>query len=111
MLDAESVDVIQLDATCCKGFTGFVKAAAIAASFGCLVSAHCAPPLHMQVACAVPQFRHVEYFHDHARIEAMLFDGFIRPKDGELTPDRWRTGMGLLFGHADAERFLVWRSQ
>jgi hypothetical protein len=65
----------------------------------------------MHVGCAIPQFRHVEYFHDHARIEAMLFDGFIPPKDGYLTPDRSRPGLGLVFRRPDAERFLVWRSK
>lgn len=111
MLEFESVDVLQLDATRCKGLTGFLAGAAIAASFGFPISAHCAPSLHMHVGCAIPKFRHVEYFHDHARIEAMLFDGFIPPKDGELKPDRSRPGMGLLFKHADAERFVTWRSK
>ena len=111
MIEAGSVDVIQLDATRCKGFTGFLEGAAVAASFGCPISAHCAPSLHMHVACAVSQFRHVEYFHDHARIEAMLFDGFIPPRNGELRPDRSRAGLGLKFKHRDAERFLVWRSK
>ena len=111
MLEAQAVDVIQLDATRCKGFTGFLEGAAVAASFGCPISAHCAPSLHMHVGCAVPKFRHVEYFHDHARIEATLFDGFIPPRDGELKPDRSRPGMGLVFRHSDAERFLTWRSK
>jgi len=111
MIQASSVDVIQLDATRCKGFTGFLEGAAVAASFGCPISAHCAPSLHMHVGCVVPHFRHVEYFHDHARIEAMLFEGFISPKDGELKPDRSCAGMGLVFKHHDAERFLSWRSQ
>jgi L-alanine-DL-glutamate epimerase-like enolase superfamily enzyme len=111
MLEAEAVDVIQLDATRCKGFTGFIEAAAVAGSFGCPISAHCAPSLHMHVGCAIPQFRHVEYFHDHVRIEAMLFDGFLPPIDGELRPDRSRPGMGLVFKRPDAERFLVWRNK
>lgn len=111
MLEAEAVDVIQLDATRCKGFSGFLDAAAVASNFGCPISAHCAPSLHMHVGCAIPQFRHVEYFHDHARIEAMLFEGFIPPKDGDLRPDRSRPGMGLVFKRMDAERFLVWRSK
>ncbi|MGA9243561.1 MAG: enolase C-terminal domain-like protein [Silvibacterium sp.] len=111
MLEAESVDVLQLDATRCKGFTGFLEAAAIASSFGYPLSAHCAPSLHMHIGCAVPKFRHVEYFHDHARIEEMLFDGFIPPKDGGLKPDRSRRGMGLIFKRSDAERFVTWRSK
>lgn len=111
MLESQAVDVLQLDATRCKGFTGFLEGAAIAASFGCPISAHCAPSLHMHVGCALPKFRHVEYFHDHARIEAMFFDGFIPPSDGELKPDRSRPGMGLIFKHPDAEGFLTWRSK
>jgi L-alanine-DL-glutamate epimerase-like enolase superfamily enzyme len=107
MLEAEAVDVLQLDATRCKGFTGFLQGAAIAASFGCPLSAHCAPSLHMHVACAVPGFRHIEYFHDHARVEQMLFDGFIAPVGGRLTPDRSRPGLGLTFKRKDAQRFAV----
>lgn len=107
MLEAGAVDVLQLDATRCKGFTGFLEGAAIAASFGCPTSAHCAPSLHMHVGCAVPGFRNVEYFHDHARIEQMLFDGFISPVDGKLTPDRTRPGLGLAFKRKDAERFAI----
>ena len=111
MLQGEAVDVVQLDATRCKGFTGFLEGVAVAASFGIPISAHCAPSLHMHVGCAVSNFRHVEYFHDHARIEEMLFDGFTPPRDGALKPDRSRTGMGLIFKHTDAERFLTWRSK
>ena len=107
MLEAGAVDVLQLDATRCEGFTGFLQGAAIAASFGCPISAHCAPSLHMHVGCAVPGFRHVEYFHDHARIEQILFDGFIAPVNGRLTPDRSRPGLGLEFKRKDAERFAV----
>jgi len=107
MLEAGAVDVLQLDATRCKGFTGFLQGAAIAGSFGCPLSAHCAPTLHMHVACAVPNFRNVEYFHDHVRIERMLFDGFIAAKDGRLEPDRSAPGLGLTFKRKDAEQYEV----
>ena len=107
MLEAQAVDVLQLDATRCKGFSGFLQGAAIAASFGCPISAHCAPSLHMHVGCAVTGFRNVEYFHDHARIERMLFDGFVSPVNGQLTPDRSCAGLGLIFKRQDAERFAV----
>jgi L-alanine-DL-glutamate epimerase-like enolase superfamily enzyme len=108
MLDAEAVDVLQLDATRCRGFTGFLQSAAVASSFGMPLSAHCAPSLHMHVGCAVPGLRNIEYFHDHARIERILFDGFIAPdKDGKLQPDRSRVGLGLCFKRTDAERFAA----
>jgi L-alanine-DL-glutamate epimerase-like enolase superfamily enzyme len=107
MLDARAVDVLQADATRCGGFTGFMCAAAIAASYGIPLSAHCAPSLHMHAACAVPGFRNVEYFFDHARIEERFFDGFIAPKDGRLTPDQSRAGLGLVFKRQVAQRFAA----
>lgn len=108
MLEAEAVDVLQIDATRCKGFTGFLEGAAVAASFGCPVSAHCAPTLHTHIGSVVSNFRHVEYFHDHVRIEKMLFDGFIEARNGQLQPDFSCPGLGLTFKRKDAERYLVW---
>jgi hypothetical protein len=58
------------------------------------------------VACSVIPLRHLEYFHDHARIEQMLFEGALSPVDGALRPDLSRPGMGLEFKKSDAERFL-----
>ena len=107
MLEADAVDVLQLDATRCGGFTGFLEAAAVARSFGRPISAHCAPSLHMHAGCATPGFRHVEYFHDHARIEQMLFDGFVYPRDGRMEPDRSAPGLGLTFKRKDAQRFAA----
>lgn len=107
MLEAEAVDVLQLDATRCGGFTGFLQGVAVAQSFGCPLSAHCAPTLHMHVGCAVPNFRHVEYFHDHVRIEEMLFDGFIAAKNGRLAPDSSAPGLGLTFKRQDAKRYAA----
>jgi len=107
MLEAQAVDVLQIDGTRSKGFTGFLQGAAIAASFGCPISAHCAPTLHMHIGCALPNFRHIEYFHDHVRIERMLFDGFIPAKNGAMQPDRSAPGLGLAFKHKDAQRYLA----
>jgi hypothetical protein len=61
----------------------------------------------MHVGCAVPNFRHIEYFHDHARIERMFFDGFISPQRGRLGPDRSSPGLGLTFKHQDAARYAA----
>lgn len=107
MLAAGAVDVLQADATRCRGFTGFLEAAAIAASFGTPLSAHCAPTLHMHVGCAVPALKHIEYFHDHVRIEQMFFDGFIPQKNGSLTPDLSRPGLGFVLKRKDAERYAA----
>jgi hypothetical protein len=42
-----------------------------------------------------------------ARIERMLFDGVVEPRDGALRPDLNRPGLGLDFRRADASRYAV----
>jgi hypothetical protein len=68
------------------------------------LSAHCGPSVHAHPCCAVPRLRHLEYFHDHARIERMLFDGVLEPVQGKLRPDLSRPGNGLELKRAEAER-------
>lgn len=105
LLEANAVDVLQADATRCGGVTGFLQAAALCDAAHLPLSAHCAPAVHLHVACAAPRLRHIEWFHDHARIEAMLFDGAPRVRDGHIEPDLSRPGCGLAFRHADAQRY------
>ena len=96
LLDAGAVDCLQVDVTRCGGYTGFLYAAALAEQHGLEISAHCAPQASAHVCCAVPHFRHIEYFHDHVRIERMLFEGALEPDGGALRPDRSRPGHGLV---------------
>ena len=99
------VDCLQADATRCGGITGFLRAGAVAAAFDLDLSAHCAPSAGVAACCAVPRFRHLEYFHDHVRLEPLLFDGVLDPVDGALEPDRSRPGNGLELKRGDAERY------
>ena len=107
MLAAESVDVLQADVTRCGGVTGMLAAAAICEARNVPFSCHCAPAIHTHVAAAVTNLLHIEYFHDHARIERMLFDGLPRLHDGALWPDHSRPGMGLEFRRQDAQVYAV----
>jgi L-alanine-DL-glutamate epimerase-like enolase superfamily enzyme len=107
MLQAGAVDVLQADATRCAGISGFLRAGALCEAFNLPLSAHCAPSLHAHPACSARPLRHIEYFHDHVRIESMLFDGALKPVAGALRPDPSRPGMGLEFKHKDAERYRV----
>jgi L-alanine-DL-glutamate epimerase-like enolase superfamily enzyme len=107
MVDAQAVDCLQVDVTRCGGITEWLRAAAVAAARGLQVSGHCAPNLHAHVAAAVPNFRHLEYFHDHARIETMLFDGALDPSGGVLRPDQSRPGLGLALKDANCARYRV----
>ncbi len=107
MLDAGAVDVLQADATRCAGYSGFLRAAALCEARSLPLSAHTAPALHVPVCCASACVRHIEYFHDHARVEDMLLDGAPRPEGGVLKPDLSRPGHGLSLKAADAERYRV----
>lgn len=107
MVTAQAVDCLQVDVTRCGGYTCWLRAAAIAAASGLEVSGHCAPALHAQVAGAIPNLRHLEFFHDHSRLEAMLFDGVLTPKRGVLVPDSSCPGHGYIFRQADAACFRV----
>ena len=98
MLEAGAVDVLQADATRCGGITGFLQVGALcearcAAAVGPLRPVAARPP----VLRRLPSFRHLEYFHDHDRIEHMLFDGALTPVEGALRPDLSRPGLGLEF--------------
>ncbi|WP_265502866.1 enolase C-terminal domain-like protein [Paracoccus beibuensis] len=106
MLATGSVDVLQADATRCLGITGFLQAATLAEVHHVPMSAHCAPALHTTIGASVPNLRHLEWFADHVRIEAMLFDGAPTPRAGTVSPASDRPGLGLVFKDADAERFV-----
>lgn len=109
MLSAQAIDVIQADVTRCGGFTGFLEAAALADAHGLPLSCHCAPALHATVGCAAQRVLNLEYFHDHVRIEHMLFDGCPEPRDGVIAPERSCPGLGLTLKTSDAQQFSASR--
>jgi L-alanine-DL-glutamate epimerase-like enolase superfamily enzyme len=107
LLAAHAVDVLQADATRC-GITGFLQMATLCEAFQIPLSAHTAPALHAHLCCAANRARHVEYFHDHVRIEQMLFEGATtKHKNGFLQPDFSRPGLGLEFKRKDAAKFRI----
>ena len=105
LVEAGAVDCLQLDVTRCGGITEFLRGSALAAAHNLQISGHCAPNLHARVGVVVPNLRHVEYFHDHQRIERMFFDGALDPAGGVLTPDADQPGLGLILRESDAERY------
>lgn len=100
MLAAGVADMMQADASRCAGITGCLRAAVLCEAFHAPLSGHCAPALHLHAAFAAPGLRRLEWFHVHARIERMLFDGAIRP-------DLSRPGLGLQFKRADAAAYRI----
>ncbi|HEV7236202.1 MAG TPA: enolase C-terminal domain-like protein, partial [Ktedonobacteraceae bacterium] len=107
MLEAEAVVVLQADASRCAGITGFMRVGALVEARSMQLSAHCGPSLHVHPCCALNSFRHLEYFHDHARIEHMFFDGVLTPVQGALHPDLTRPGLGLELKRSDAAKYAV----
>ena len=111
MLEAGAVDVLQADATRCAGITGFLQADALCASYSMPLSAHTSPSIHAHACCGAQRAVNVEYFHDHARIEKMAFDGALGVTGGFLRPDLSRPGLGLVFKEADMQHYRVRDSQ
>ena len=107
LLEHGAVDVLQADATRCGGLTGFMAAAALCQAHGLPLSSHCAPSLHVAACCCAPTAVHMEWFHDHARIERMLLDGAPQPERGLLRPDRSRPSLGLEFKTQDAKEYAL----
>ncbi|AYQ91195.1 mandelate racemase [Burkholderia gladioli] len=107
LLASGAIDVLQADATRCGGISGFLAAAALAEAHHRDLSAHCAPALHRHVAGALARVRHIEWFHDHARVEQLLFDGAPVPRDGRVAADDGAPGLGLALKARDAEAYAL----
>ena len=107
MLDAGAVDVLQADVTRCGGITAFLRVDGLCRARCLPLSAHCAPAVSAHVCCAAETLVHLEYFHDHTRLEGMLFDGTLDPRGGFLEPDRDRAGLGLELPRGEVREFEV----
>ena len=107
MAAAGAVDCLQVDVTRCGGITELLRVVAVAAAHGLEVSGHCAPNQHAAVLAAVPNARHLEWFHDHARIEQRFFAGSLDPAGGEVRPRDNAVGTGLEWRPEAAAEFRV----
>ncbi|HWD84286.1 MAG TPA: enolase C-terminal domain-like protein [Solirubrobacteraceae bacterium] len=107
MLEAGAVDVQQADITRCAGVTGLMQVAGLCEGFQVPLSLHCGPAIHVHPGLSLDRLVHLEYFHDHIRIESILFEGGASLEAGALWPDLERPGNGLQFKREDAERYAV----
>ncbi len=107
MLEAGAVDVLQADVTRCAGITELLRADALCRAHGVPLSLHCGPAIHLHPALALSELCHLEYFHDHVRIEQLLFDGVVAPRDGALHPNLDRAGNGLELKREEAQRYAA----
>lgn len=107
LLDAGAVDCLQADVTRCGGISGLLQVGGLCAAHQVDLSGHCAPAASAHAFCGVPRLRHLEYFHDHVRLEAKVFDGTLSPMGGMLRPDPGRPGLGLEVRWPDIEPYRV----
>ncbi len=107
MLEAGAVDVLQADVTRCAGITELLRVDGLCRAQGLPLSLHCGPAIHLHPGLALGQLVHLEYFHDHVRIEHLLFDGVVSPRQGALHPDLSRPGNGLELKRSEAERYAA----
>jgi L-alanine-DL-glutamate epimerase-like enolase superfamily enzyme len=107
MLEAEAVDVQQADVTRCAGITELLRVDGLCRARSLPLSLHCGPAIHLHPGLALGQLVHLEYFHDHVRIEHLLFDGVVNPRQGALYPDLTRPGNGLELKRSEAERYAA----
>jgi L-alanine-DL-glutamate epimerase-like enolase superfamily enzyme len=108
MLAAGAVDCLQADPTRALGISGVLRVAALCDARSLDLSLHCAPQVSAHVGAAAWHLRHLEYFHDHVRIEGLAFDGVLSPeRGGVLRPDRSRPGLGLTVKDLDLERYRI----
>ena len=107
MLASDAVDVLQADIGRCAGLTEWLRVAATSAAFKTPFSAHCGPSIHVHAATVPPNLRHIEYFHDHVRVDHLLFDGVLEPHEGGLRPADDRLGLGLTLKERTPRPFRV----
>ncbi len=107
MVGADAVDCLQVDVTRCGGITEWSRIAAVAAAANLEISAHCAPNISTHAALATANFRHVEWFIDHHRIESTFFDGVLDPTGGTVRPSPSDTGHGMRLRPDAASRHRV----
>ena len=103
LLDA--VDVVQADVTRVGGVTSMLRVDGLCKARATPFSAHCAPAASAHVCAAMECVRHIEYFHDHVRVERIAFDGTLAPEGGALRPDRSRPGLGLELRREDLREY------
>jgi L-alanine-DL-glutamate epimerase-like enolase superfamily enzyme len=103
----EQVHVVQADVTRCGGITNLLRVGALCQAHQLPFSAHCVPNISAHACCAIQTLAHIEYFHDHVRIEERLFDGTLSPDGGALAPDLTRPGLGLELKRSELERYVT----
>ncbi len=84
----------------------WLRITTLAAACNLEISGDCAPHMSVHAAAATPNFRHLEWFHDHVRIENMFFEGCLNPQCGMLRPST-KPGNRLAIRTGALEKYRV----
>ena len=101
-----SVDCLQLDATRCDGYAGWLHGHTIATAHDREVPPHCGPAVYAPIAAFIANPRHVEYVVDHARLEPLLLEGLPPVREGALRPLSSTPGHDMALA-GTAEKYLT----
>ena len=107
LFDAGAVDCAQVDVTRCGGITELVRIGRLADEYHLDISGNGAPHQQAAVLAAIPNLRNLEWFHDHVRIESMLFEGTGQVNEGVLPVNDRSPGNGLEWRTEQASRYRV----
>lgn len=80
MLSADEAGILLADCTRCEAISNFLKVGHLCVVMQLSIWSHCAPSKNLHASLAISSFYIAEYFFDQARIEELLFDGFITQK-------------------------------
>ena len=95
---------LQADATRCCGYTGFLRAAALADAWSLPLSAHCAPALHLpRMLCGAAPSPHRMVSRSRPHRTACCSKAPRCRRDGIIAPDLNRPGHGLVFKTAQTQ--------
>ncbi len=98
---ADAVDVLQPDVCRVGGVTPWLRVAEAAATAGLPVSPHYVEPIHVHLACTVPNVPYVEH---HSTVLDRVLASPLALEDGVFTPSK-EPGHGVEF--EEIERFQV----
>ncbi len=102
---AHAMDVLNADAQCVDGITGWVAASRMAAEEGIRVAPHGDQELHVHLAAAVSHGTFVEYYQGvNALREEMFLERLELNDDGTVSPPD-RPGLGFVFDEERLARF------
>lgn len=107
LISRGGADVVQPDLGRVGGITEWLKVAHLAHAFNLPVAPHAYALVALQVACATPNLRIVEYLGTEEQGYRAFFTDFPEPKDGMWAPYPDRPGLGVELNPETVRKYAV----